>query len=209
MRLLAYLCDMALLSVAAIVLYRVLAAVAGIDLTKIAQAYSTQNRDVLLAMVEDIRLLALFNCIAYLVPGWFYFALFEGSNLQATPGKIFVGLIVAENGRKMEVDTSTKRFFLKNASTIVPMVLLTPLLGGGCFVGLFVPLIFLLVLGFAVFSLINPFFVFFTERRQALHDIIVGSTVIKDRQVQTREVLFCLGLTVAAAILRIVFEVLA
>jgi len=80
--------------------------------------------------------------------GWLYFALFESSSRQATPGKIALGIIVADtNGERLSFPKATLRYFGKYLS--------------------------------GMFFMIGYIIAGFTERRQALHDFIAGSIVLK------------------------------
>jgi uncharacterized RDD family membrane protein YckC len=81
-----------------------------------------------------------------IVCGWLYDALFHSSKLQATPGKLCVGLIVSgSGGEQLAFTTATARFLYKILSGL------------------------LICAGF--------FMAAFSERKQALHDILCRSIV--------------------------------
>jgi uncharacterized RDD family membrane protein YckC len=79
---------------------------------------------------------------------WLYFALFEASDLQATPGKLACGLKVTDlNGNRISFARASGRYWGKILS--------------GC----------ILLIGYIMAA--------FTERKQALHDIMAGTLVLK------------------------------
>jgi uncharacterized RDD family membrane protein YckC len=79
---------------------------------------------------------------------WLYFALFESSDKQATPGKLALGLRVTDMyGNKITFGRATGRYF------------------GKIFSGL------ILNIGYIMAG--------FTEKKQALHDIIAGCLVVR------------------------------
>lgn len=82
-----------------------------------------------------------------LVIGIAYFAGFESSSWQATPGKRALGLIVVDtNGRRITLGKAVGRYFAKILSGLI------------------------LLIGFIMIA--------FTERKQGLHDLIVGTLVV-------------------------------
>ncbi|MFO0427124.1 MAG: RDD family protein [Planctomyces sp.] len=83
-----------------------------------------------------------------LLIGWIYSAGMEGSSLQATPGKMLLGIQVVDlEGRQISFGRASGRHFAKILSTIILMI------------------------GFLM--------ALFTQRKQALHDIIAGCLVVK------------------------------
>jgi uncharacterized RDD family membrane protein YckC len=93
-----------------------------------------------------------FALILYLVASWLYRALMESSAWQATLGKKALGLYVTDlNGRPATFGRTTARFF------------------GGRGIGLFVGL----------YLLVDCILAGFTEKKQALHDIIAGTLVMR------------------------------
>ncbi len=86
--------------------------------------------------------------LAAVIGSWLYFAYFESSENQATPGKMVFGLKVTDlNGNRISFGKATGRYWAKMISAIP------------------------FGLGF-----IMPFF---TQKKQALHDILVGTLVFK------------------------------
>lgn len=80
--------------------------------------------------------------------GWLYYALMESSEMQATVGKMVLGLYVTDmGGRRISFGKATARFFGKLVST------------------------FILGIGYLLVG--------FTERKQALHDLIAGCLVMR------------------------------
>jgi uncharacterized RDD family membrane protein YckC len=99
------------------------------------------------AAIEDIEATAeLIGNILGFFMNWIYYAAFESSVKQATPGKMAVGIVVtAEAGQRISFGRATGRHFAKILSAII------------------------LLIGFIMAA--------FTERKQALHDIIAGTLV--------------------------------
>ena len=100
--------------------------------------------------------------------------LFECSNWSATPGKLLSGLKVARSdGSRMHVDTALSRFLLRTAPAWPALLCsflmngITPLLIGG------------LLIASVLIVIIDPLCVLFTGQRQALHDIMAGTRVIR------------------------------
>jgi len=79
---------------------------------------------------------------------WAYFALFESSPAQATPGKMAAGIKVTEvGGGAISFKRASVRYWCKSLSTVI------------------------LAVGWALAA--------FTPRRQALHDLLAGTVVIR------------------------------
>lgn len=80
---------------------------------------------------------------------WLYYALFESSAWQATPGKKVLGLFVTDlNGNRISFAQASGRFFAKMISGLIP-----------------------LAIGYIMAG--------FTAKKQALHDIIAGCLVLR------------------------------
>jgi uncharacterized RDD family membrane protein YckC len=81
---------------------------------------------------------------------WIYFAAFESSQLQATPGKMALGLRVTDDqGKRISFVRATGRYFGKLLSQLI------------------------LCIGYMMAG--------WTERKQALHDMIAGTLVLNGR----------------------------
>ena len=86
------------------------------------------------------------------VLAWLYYAAFESSKFQATPGKMALGIIVTDyEGERISFGKATGRYFSKIISAII------------------------LFIGYIMAA--------FTEQKQALHDIMAGTLVIKKERV--------------------------
>jgi uncharacterized RDD family membrane protein YckC len=86
---------------------------------------------------------------AFVVP-YFYYAFFESSHFQATPGKLALGIYVSTtNGGEVDFATATMRYMVRG------------LLSGWC-----------VSLGYWMF--------FFTARKQCLHDLVSGTIVVRN-----------------------------
>lgn len=89
-----------------------------------------------------------FSDILGLVIGIAYFAGFESSSWQATPGKRALGMVVVDtNGQRLSVGKAIGRYFAKILSGLI------------------------LLIGYVMIA--------FTERKQGLHDLIVGTLVVE------------------------------
>lgn len=98
------------------------------------------NALALASMLSTTMLLAF-------VGQWLYFALFEASAMQATPGKRAMGLkVVGETGRRIGFGQATGRYFGKIVSGMIFNI------------------------GYLMAG--------FTERKQALHDLMAGTFVV-------------------------------
>jgi uncharacterized RDD family membrane protein YckC len=94
----------------------------------------------------------LFALVVYVVASWLYWAAMESSSWQATLGKKALGVYVTDlNGNRATFGKTSGRFFAGR--------------GIGYFVG--------------IYFLVSCILVALTEKKQALHDIIAGTLVMK------------------------------
>jgi len=108
-----------------------------------------------LVVASSVHLVAPtdFQAVANILPvtsaiAWAYFCLLESSPLQATVGKLALGLVVSDmHGDAITFRRSFFRYMLKGVSTL------------------------LLGLGYVLAA--------FTPRKQALHDLLVGTVVLR------------------------------
>ncbi|MGH8272756.1 MAG: RDD family protein [Gammaproteobacteria bacterium] len=88
---------------------------------------------------------------------WLYFALFESSRLQATPGKMALGLVVTdEYGKRIGFGRATGRYFAKILSSLI------------------------FCIGYMMAG--------WTERKQALHDMLAGTCVVHKQALRSLQV---------------------
>ncbi len=100
------------------------------------------------AVMAFVSLILTFAAIALLL-NWLYFAYFESSDWQATPGKRVMSIYVTDmSGQRLSFRHATGRFFSKIITALIP-----------------------LWIGFIMAG--------FTERRQALHDMIASTLVVR------------------------------
>ena len=93
--------------------------------------------------------------IVALAVNWLYHGLFESSTWQATPGKKALGLIVTDlEGRQVTFGRASGRYFAGRGATIVPS------------------------LG-SMYYFVDCICIGFTERKQAIHDLIAGCLVLR------------------------------
>lgn len=93
--------------------------------------------------------------IVAVMVNWLYHGLFESSTWQATPGKKALGLIVTDlEGRQVTFGRASGRYFAGRGATIVPS------LGG-------------------MYYFIDCICIGFTERKQAIHDMIASCLVLR------------------------------
>jgi len=92
-------------------------------------------------------LLGFFGII--LLVSWLYYALFEASSWQATPGKKLLNLYVTDlDGQPVTFTRASGRFFAKIVTSVIPFAI-----------------------GYILAGI--------TEKKQALHDIIAGCLVLR------------------------------
>lgn len=98
---------------------------------------------------ENIQLIStITGFVNGILVNWLYFAMFESSYLQATPGKMAIGIIVSDYDRQqISFARASARHWGKIISSVILMA------------------------GFIMAA--------FTNKKQALHDIMAGCLVIK------------------------------
>jgi len=95
-----------------------------------------------------VQLAAVQRPIFSIISNWLYFTLFESSSLQATPGKMALGIIVTDlSGNRISFARANGRYWGKLVSALT------------------------LGIGFIMAG--------FTRKKQALHDIMAGTLVVK------------------------------
>ncbi len=100
---------------------------------------------------------------------WLYFALFESSKWQATPGKKFFGLRVCMSDmRPLSFWRASLKVFIEAITFILPLAFLAHFGEVGQALAIFVSLLFVLVM-------------FATERKQTAYDLAVKRVVIDTR----------------------------
>ena len=133
-----------------------------------------------MAMLAVGLSLAVAYLLLWTLLGWAYFVLFESSPLQATPGKLIVGLYVTDlQGERISVGRSTVRN-LGRFLFVVPLLLALAfaLLGRGSSSGMFAGAAMSLMMVAAVTPLLTYAMAAFTERKQGLHDLLSGALVL-------------------------------
>jgi uncharacterized RDD family membrane protein YckC len=94
--------------------------------------------------------------LATLLIGFAYYAVFEASKWQATPGKLAVGIRVTDlNGQRVSLGRAAGRNLIR-LGTLVPVI------------GLFLPLVFYVTSAFS-------------ERKQGVHDMLANTYVLTGR----------------------------
>jgi uncharacterized RDD family membrane protein YckC/type II secretory pathway pseudopilin PulG len=112
-RVAAYIIDALILDVCFIVLWFVVAAIMGVALFSQGE---NQSAAAAFGFTLAIGLLE----VGFFVATWLYFALFESSRLQATPGKLALGLAVTDEfGKRIGFGRATGRFFGKILSSAI------------------------------------------------------------------------------------------
>ncbi len=158
-RFLAHIIDQILLGIAGLVLFLPVLLFTGIFI--LSDTESSEYRFSALSVPGEItEIFTESNVIAIifvslilgflsLLISWLYYALFESSSRQATPGKMILNLKVADfNGDKVPFGKATGRYFGKIISGLI-------------------------------FN-IGYIMVAFTEKKQALHDMIAGCIVLEE-----------------------------
>jgi uncharacterized RDD family membrane protein YckC len=146
LRLVAYVIDLAILGVGVVVMVLVAAAVLGGGFLR----NLGNNLDGADNVFAGIGIL-IFLGVLFLSLGatWIYYAWFESSTHQATPGKMALGLMVTDmQGRRITFAHASGRFFAKIITGLIP-----------------------LCIGYIMAG--------FTAKKQALHDMIASCLVLR------------------------------
>ena len=115
----------------------------------------------------------------YILIDWLYFAIYESSAKQATIGKKALGIVVTDiDGEKLSFLKASIRYLAKNLWVLVGLI--------GLIMSLFIEkessrdILFtgIFIVG-AMIVFIDYIFAFFTEKKQALHDMIAGTLVLQ------------------------------
>jgi uncharacterized RDD family membrane protein YckC len=148
LRVVAYLLDKVLLGVALCAVFIPLAIMTGAFAhfqTLVVNHREELNPEAIMAFIS---LFAMYIAIA-LAATWLYFAYFESSDWQATPGKRVMSIYVTDmSGQRLTFLHASGRFFSKLITALIP-----------------------LWIGYIMAG--------FTERRQALHDMIASTLVVR------------------------------
>ncbi|MGH9735480.1 MAG: RDD family protein [Candidatus Acidiferrales bacterium] len=146
LRLVAYIIDTAILFLGFVLLIGLAAAFVG------AGFFRGLGRDVTGAenvFAPIAMLIILMFVFVSLVASWIYYAWFESSQYQATPGKLALGLFVTDmEGRRITFARASGRFFAKIITGLIP-----------------------LFIGYIMAG--------FTAKKQALHDMITSCLVLR------------------------------
>lgn len=146
LRLVAYIIDTAILCLGFILLIGLVAAFVGAGFFRgLGQDVNTAQ-NVVAPVVVLMVMMFVFVSIA---GGWIYYAWFESSQYQATPGKLALGLFVTDmEGKRVTFARASGRFFAKIITGLIP------------------PFIGYIMAGF-------------TAKKQALHDMIASCLVLR------------------------------
>ncbi len=92
-----------------------------INQTQLTQAMMTQDPQVMLSAIAGPMMdMLIFTSLGSFILYWFYFAGFESSKLQATPGKSLLGIIVTDmDGDPVSFGTATGRCLGKYISALI------------------------------------------------------------------------------------------
>lgn len=146
LRLVAYIIDAAILFLGFILLIGVAAAIVGAGFVRGLGQDMTGAENVFAPVVFTMIMTFIFVAIA---AGWIYYAWFESSQYQATPGKLALGLFVTDlQGRRITFARASGRYFGKIITGMIP-----------------------LFIGYIMAG--------FTEKKQALHDMIASCLVLR------------------------------
>jgi uncharacterized RDD family membrane protein YckC len=146
LRLVAYIIDAAILVLGFILLIGLAAAIVGAGFFRSLGQDVSGMENVFAPMVVAAILMVAF---ASTVAGWIYYAWFESSQYQATPGKLALGLFVTDmEGRRITFARASGRYFAKIVTGLIP-----------------------LFIGYIMAG--------FTAKKQALHDMIASCLVLR------------------------------
>lgn len=92
-----------------------------INQTLLTEAMKSQDPQVILSAIAGPMMdLFIFTALAAFIIYWFYFAGFESSSLQATPGKSLLGIMVTDmDGDRVSFGTATGRCLGKYISALI------------------------------------------------------------------------------------------
>jgi uncharacterized RDD family membrane protein YckC len=146
LRLVAYIIDSIIMVLGLFVIIGLIAAVAGAGFFRNLGDQINGAPDVF----GPIFALVILGCMFVFIAGtWLYYAWFESSEHQGTPGKMALGLIVTDmEGRRVTFARASGRFFAKMITGLIP-----------------------LFIGYIMAG--------FTEKKQALHDMIASCLVLR------------------------------
>ncbi len=204
LRFFANIIDAILLGVAGSVLSNLFTGNATSALTRLSQRTENNTINGEQALAELTQLLPAFTTsivlatVATTVLTWLYFAFLESGERQATLGKMALGLIVTDDqNQRMNFARASGRYFAKSivpfAITILSLLSIVPALtrfiasstNGGTtmsglafFVELLEPLSLILTFGGLVL-IITYVMAAFTAKKQALHDLMAKTLVLK------------------------------
>jgi uncharacterized RDD family membrane protein YckC len=117
---------------------------------------NSQDPRVAMAFVATILPRIFFLLVVALAGGWLYWGLMESSSWQATLGKKALGLYVTDlSGNRPTFGRASGRYFAGRGISYVPSI-------GG------------------LYYLVDCIVAGFTERKQALHDMIAGCLVLRN-----------------------------
>jgi uncharacterized RDD family membrane protein YckC len=146
LRLVAYIIDAAVLLLGMAVLVGLAAGILGAGFLRGIGNEINGAPNVLAPFAVLIVMTLLF---AYIAGTWVYYAWFESSDHQGTPGKMALGLVVTDmEGRRITFARASGRFFAKIITGLIP-----------------------LFIGYIMAG--------FTEKKQALHDMIASCLVLR------------------------------
>jgi uncharacterized RDD family membrane protein YckC len=146
LRLVAYIIDGVVLMLGLGVCIGLVAAIAGVGFFRSIGQEMNGAQNVLAPIAVLLILMLVFVFIA---ATWLYYAWFESSERQATPGKMALGLMVTDmQGRRVTFARASGRFFAKIITGMIP-----------------------LCIGYIMAG--------FTEKKQALHDMIASCLVLR------------------------------
>jgi uncharacterized RDD family membrane protein YckC len=123
--------------------------------TLLQNAHNTQDPQQAMAIVAAILPRVFFLIILFAAGSWLYWALLESSEWQATLGKKALGLYVTDlDGKRTTFGRTSGRFWSGRGISFVPSI-------GG------------------LYYLIDCIMAGFTEKKQALHDMIASCLVLR------------------------------
>lgn len=136
----AYLIDYSLLTIVTYVLALIIGTTAGVGSGAAGVGES--------GIDSYISVFSGFFIMLFILMPWFYFSLTESSTMQATVGKMALGIRVSDyEGKRISFGRATGRYFAKILSGLI------------------------FTIGYIIAG--------FTPKKQALHDMIAGTLVVK------------------------------
>lgn len=180
LRLLAFLCDLALVYLFIALVEQASIFIAGISTQELYAIAQSDDVSQLRPYLATMHQLLAIKAAAFIFASIAFYVGFECSPLHATPGKLLVGLSVIHLVETAITPDSALKRYLVRSTPIWPSIILPNILGVSCIFRGLALIVALLVVFAAFFVMVaEPICVLVTSNRQALHDIFARTQVVR------------------------------